>query len=90
MPRGRTDRRPELTEFVRALRRRAGRMRRRAPYDKAADRLRAFADYLDAQAGALEATPVQIRPNQPQQRVGDAPPGPRGRRLLPTVLAMLS
>lgn len=49
-----TDLRPELTEFVRALRRRAARMRQRAPHDKAPERSRAFADYLDAQADSLQ------------------------------------
>jgi hypothetical protein len=68
------DRRPELTEFVRALRRRAGRMRRRAPHDKAAERLHAFADYLDAQADTLQAVPVgspvvQIQPGPAEQRI---------------------
>jgi hypothetical protein len=58
MPRSRTDVQPELTSFVRAMRRHAGRMRRRAPHDKAAERLRAFADYLDAQADTLQAVPV--------------------------------
>jgi hypothetical protein len=62
MPRGRTDLRPDLTSFVRALRHRAGLMRRRASYDKEAERLRACADYLDAQANVLEATPVQTVP----------------------------
>jgi hypothetical protein len=71
MPRSRTDVRPELTSFVRALRRQAGRMRRRASHDKAAERLRAFADYLDTQAGALEATPDQIKPGL--QQIGVAP-----------------
>ena len=89
MPRSRTDVRPELISFVRAMRRHAGRMRRRASHDKTAERLRAFADYLDAQAGALEATPAQSRRSRPPQQVGDAS-GPRDRRLLPTVLAMLS
>jgi hypothetical protein len=89
MPRSRTDVRPELISFIRAMRRQAVRMRRRASHDKTAERLRAFADYLDAQAGALEATPVQSQPSRPPQRVGDAP-GPREQRLLPAVLAMLS
>jgi hypothetical protein len=89
MPHSRTDVRPELISFVRAMRRQAGRMRRRASHDKTADRLRALANYLDAQARALEATPVQSRPSRPPQQVGDAH-GPRDRRLLPTVLAMLS
>ena len=57
MSRGRTDLRPELIGFVRALRRHAGRVRRRASQDKAAERLRAFADYLDTKADALEAAP---------------------------------
>jgi hypothetical protein len=89
MSRSRTDVQPELIRFVRAMRRHAGRMRRRASHDKTAERLRAFADYLDAQAGALEATPVQSQPNRPPQRVGDAPDS-REQRLLPAVLAMLS
>jgi hypothetical protein len=63
MSRSRTDVRSELASFTRAMRRHAGRMRRRASHDKTAERLRAFADYLDAQADALEATPVQIRPS---------------------------
>ncbi len=46
---------PELTAFVRALRRRAARLRQRAPRDEAPERSRAFADYLDAQADVLEA-----------------------------------
>jgi hypothetical protein len=63
-------------------------MRRLASHGKTAERLRDFADYLDARAAVLEATPVQIGPDQPQQSVGDAPA--RGPRLLPAVLAMLS
>jgi hypothetical protein len=89
MPRSRTAVRPELISFIRAMRRHAGRMRRRASHDKTAERLRAFADYLDAQAGALEAAPVQSLPSRPPQRFGYAP-GSREQRLLPAVLAMLS
>jgi hypothetical protein len=85
MRRGRTDLRPELTDFVRALRRRANRMRRRASHDKATERLCACADYLDAQARTLEATPDRSGPTR--QRASAAR---HGRRLLPTVLAMLS
>ena len=86
---GRTYVRPELTSFVRAMRRHASQTRREASRGQTAERLRALADYLDAQAALLEATPVQIRPDRPQQvAVGDAPP--RGQRLLPAVLAMLS
>jgi hypothetical protein len=59
-----------------------------ASYGRAAERLRDFADYLDARAAALEATPVQVRPDQPQQSAGRAPA--RGQRLLTAVLAMLS
>ena len=71
MPRGRTDLQPELTRFVRALRRRADRVRRRSfSHDDAA----AFADYLDAKAVALEATPlVQVRPGTLQQGIGHLP-----------------
>jgi hypothetical protein len=89
MPRSRTDVRPELISFIRAMRRQAVRIRRRAPHDKTAERLRAFADYLDAQASALEATPVQSRPSRSPQRVGDAL-GSRNQRLPPAVLDMLS
>jgi hypothetical protein len=88
MPWSRTDVRPELTSFVRAMRRHASRTRRLAPHGKTVERLRVLADYLDARADALEATPVQVRLDQPQQSVGDAPA--RGQRLLAAVLAMLS
>jgi hypothetical protein len=90
MPRSRTVVRPELISLIRAMRRHAGRMRRQASHDKRAERLRAFADYLDAQAGALEATPVQSRPSRLRHRVGEAPGSPHVQRLLPAVLAMLS
>ena len=71
MPRGRTDLQPELTRFVRALRRQADRVRRRScSHDDVAGRLSTFADYLDAKAAALEATPlVQVRPGTPQQGI---------------------
>jgi hypothetical protein len=86
MPRSRTDVRPELISFVRAMRRHASQARRLASHGKTAERLRALADYLDAQAALLEATP---RPDRPQQAaVGDAPA--RRQRLLPAILAMLS
>ncbi len=52
-----TDVRAELTEFVHALRRRAAQMRQRAPHDKAPERSRALADYLDAQADILQTRP---------------------------------
>lgn len=44
----------ELIELVRALRRRAARMRQQAPHDNAPERSRAFADYLDARADILQ------------------------------------
>ena len=44
----------ELTEFVRALRRRARQVRQRAFHD---ERLRDFANYLDGHAAVLEAVP---------------------------------
>jgi hypothetical protein len=75
MPRGRTDLQPELARFVRALRRRADRVRRRSfPRAAAAGCLSTFADYLDAKAAALEATPlVQVEPSTPQQGIGHLP-----------------
>jgi hypothetical protein len=45
-------------------------MRQRASHDKEAERLRACANYLDAQAGALEAAPVQLPADTPAHRVG--------------------
>ena len=72
MPRGRTDLQPELIGLVCALRRHAGRVRRSASHDKAAERLRAFADYLDAKADALEAPVIEIQPGPAEQRIGVA------------------
>jgi hypothetical protein len=55
------DKADELTEFVRALRRRARQVRRRAFHDKEWPRLRAFANYLDAHADTVEAKPAVSR-----------------------------
>jgi hypothetical protein len=57
MPRGKAD---GLADYVLALRRRARQVRRRAFHDKEAERLRALANYLDAHADALEATPTTL------------------------------
>jgi hypothetical protein len=85
MPRSRTDVRLELISFVRAMRRHASRMRRLVSQGRKDERLRVLADYLDARAAALEATPSRSGPisNRPGTR-------PRDQRLLLAVLAMLS
>jgi hypothetical protein len=72
MPRGKAD---GLANYVRALRRRARLVRRRAFHDKEAERLRAFANHLDAHADALEATPTgsPVPPLPPQRQLGVAP-----------------
>jgi hypothetical protein len=73
MPHERTDLQPELSGFVRALKYHASLARQSASQNKGAERLRSFADYLDAKAAALEAAPrripvaqVQSGPLEPQ------------------------